>query len=63
MEICISEYNEKKIVVLLDNEMKIVKPVYAPFPQEHLAKGIPVLWLINNDSVTPPWGKVARIKV
>ena len=24
MEICISEYNEKKIVVLLDNEMKIV---------------------------------------
>lgn len=29
MEICISEYNEKKIVVLLDNEMKIVKPVYA----------------------------------
>ena len=28
MEICISEYNEKKIVVLLDNEMKIVNPVY-----------------------------------
>lgn len=36
---------------------------YAPFPQEHLAKGIPVLWLINNDKVDPPWGKVARIKV
>lgn len=36
---------------------------YAPFPQEHLAKGIPVLWLINNDKVTPPWGKIARIKV
>ena len=36
---------------------------YAPFPQEHLAKGIPVLWLINNDKVEPPWGKVARIKV
>ena len=35
----------------------------APFPQEHLAKGIPVLWLINNDKVDPPWGKVARIKV
>lgn len=28
MEICISEHNEKRIVVLLDNEMKIVKPVY-----------------------------------
>lgn len=36
---------------------------YAPFPQEHLAKGIPVLWLINNESVTPPWGKVARISI
>ncbi len=36
---------------------------YAPFPQEQLAKVIPVLWLINNDKVDPPWGKVARIKV
>ena len=30
---------------------------------KQLAKGIPVLWLINNDNVDPPWGKVARIKV
>ena len=36
---------------------------YVPFPQEQLANGIPVLWLINNDDVEPPWGKVARIKV
>ena len=36
---------------------------YAPFPQESCAKGVPVLWLINNDEVEPPWGKVARIKV
>lgn len=35
----------------------------APFPQEHLAKEIPVLWLIDNDQIEPPWGKVARIKV
>ena len=28
MEICISEHNGKKIIVLLDNEMRIVKPVY-----------------------------------
>lgn len=34
---------------------------YAPFPKEHLARGIPVLWLLNNESVSPPWGKVARI--
>ena len=36
---------------------------YAPFPAEKLADGIPVLWLLNNEDVEPPWGKVARIKV
>lgn len=34
----------------------------AEFPDESIARGIPVLWLINNDQVTPPWGKIARIK-
>ena len=28
MEICISEHNGKMVAVLLDDEMKIVKPVY-----------------------------------
>lgn len=36
---------------------------YAPFPQEKLAMNTPVLWLINNNDVDPPWGKVARITV
>ena len=36
---------------------------YAPFPDVKLTNGIPVLWLINNEDVTPPWGKIARIKV
>lgn len=35
----------------------------APFPQEHLANKVPVLWLLNKENVTPPWGKVARISV
>lgn len=35
---------------------------YAQFPEESVANGIPVLWVINNEEVTPPWGKVARIK-
>lgn len=43
------------IIILTDGQ--------APFPQEHLANGIPVLWLINNEQVDPPWGKVARIKI
>ncbi len=33
----------------------------APFPDEADAMGIPVLWMINNDRVTPPWGGTARI--
>ena len=43
------------IIVLTDG--------YAPFPQEHLAMGIPVFWLLNNKDVEPPWGKIARIEV
>ena len=33
----------------------------APWPDEKDAMDIPVLWLINNEMVKPPWGKVARI--
>lgn len=43
------------IIILSDGD--------APFPQEKLAGGIPVLWLLNNEEVNPPWGKVARITV
>lgn len=35
---------------------------YAPFPPESAANGVPVLWLINNEDVNPPWGKTARIE-
>lgn len=41
------------IVILTDG--------YAPFPLKNPTDGIPVLWLINNDEIDPPWGKVARI--
>lgn len=35
---------------------------YAPFPKEKEAMDIPVLWIINNEEITPPWGRIARIK-
>ena len=35
----------------------------APYPDESAAKGIPVLWLLNNEKLTPPWGKITRIKI
>jgi len=34
---------------------------YAEFGDESMARGIPVLWLINNKKVTPKWGMVGRI--
>ncbi len=43
------------IVILTDG--------YAPYPKERDALGIPVLWIIDNADVTPPWGKIARINV
>ena len=36
---------------------------YAPFPKEEAAGGVPVLWLLNNELVQPPWGMVARINL
>lgn len=35
---------------------------YAEFPHESSANNIPVMWLINNDKVTPPWGRIGRLK-
>ena len=33
------------------------------YPDESAALGIPVLWIINNDYVTPPFGKIARLNM
>lgn len=41
----------------------ILSDGYAPFPKESMAMGIPVLWILNNEDVNPPWGRVARIKI
>ena len=43
------------IVILTDG--------YAPFPKEEEAMDIPVLWIINNDEVVPPWGKHTTITI
>ena len=48
------EEKPKAIVILTDG--------YADFPKEEERCNIPVIWIINNDKVTPPWGTIARIK-
>ena len=47
------ETKPKALIILTDG--------YATFPKESVREGIPVIWIINNDQVTPPWGEVARI--
>jgi predicted metal-dependent peptidase len=57
----IFEYVEKEMEEEPPVSIVILTDGYAPFPDESKANGIPVLWIINNNDVNPPWGKVARI--
>ena len=41
------------IIILTDGE--------ASYPDISEAMGIPVLWIINNERITPPWGEIIRI--
>lgn len=41
------------IIVLTDGE--------CPYPKEEAAMDIPVLWVIYNNPVDPPWGRVAHV--
>ena len=59
----IFEYVQQHMQDKLPASIIILTDGYAPFPQEKVSFGIPVLWLINNEDVDPPWGKVARITV
>ena len=59
---CIFEYVEKHADEMMPASIVILTDGYAPFPDEKAAMGIPVLWLINNEKVDPPWGRVTRIK-
>lgn len=59
---CIFDYVERKMQEKPPASIIILTDGYAPFPHENASNGIPVLWLINNENVTPPWGKIARIK-
>ena len=59
----IFKYVEEKMQDEPPASIIILTDGFAPFPPEKAAMDIPVLWIINNEEVTPPWGKVARIKI
>lgn len=57
----IFDYIRKEMADTEIASLIIMTDGYARFPDESVSMGIPVLWMINNDIVTPPWGRVARI--
>ena len=59
--ICIFKYIEDNMQDYDINAIIILTDGYAPYPKKERAKGIPVLWIINNEESNPPWGKIARI--
>ena len=52
-----SEMTDREIASII-----IMTDGHAQFPEESAAMGIPVLWMINNEKIDPPWGRIARIK-
>ena len=58
---CIFEYVNKNREKLDPASIIILTDGFADWPEETAAHGTPVLWVINNEDATPPWGKVTRI--
>ncbi len=52
------EKNDRQIAGII-----VLTDGYASWPDKSITNGIPVLWLINNEDVTPPWGLHTTIKV
>lgn len=59
----IFEYVQQHMQDSLPACIIILTDGFAPFPNEELAMDIPVLWLLNNEDVNPPWGRIARITI
>lgn len=58
----IFEYVKKEMSDNPPDSIVILTDGYASFPNEEDANGIPVLWMINNYEIDPPWGQVARME-
>ncbi len=58
---CIFDYVNNEMTDNPPKSIVILTDGYAPFPQEEMARDIPVLWIINNKEITPPFGIIARL--
>jgi hypothetical protein len=57
----IFDYINKNMKDELPNTLIILTDGYADFPSKKDQPSYPVLWVINNKEVTPPWGQFTRI--
>lgn len=57
----IFDYVNKKMNDNLPESIVIITDGCAAFPVESITNGIPVLWVITQKSINPPWGVVARM--
>lgn len=54
---CIFDYVRDNMIHSLPACIIVFTDGMAAFPEEESAMGVPVLWIISNEMVTPPWGK------
>ena len=57
----IFDYLQNSFQYEMPSSIIIFTDGYSSFPDEKAAMGVPVLWIINNNEITPPWGKTARV--
>ena len=57
----IFQYVREHMMEELPVSIVILTDGYAPFPEESMAMGIPVLWILTTKDATPPWGRIARM--
>jgi len=55
------DYLLKKVPPEDISSVIILTDGYAEFPETNPLSDVPVLWAINNDKITPPWGRVCRM--
>ena len=59
---CVFDYIQENMIDDLPSKIVILSDGEADYPNEKAALGIPVLWIINNERKTPPWGQVIRLE-
>ncbi len=59
----IFKYVEENMSDNLPSSVVILTDGYCDFPKEKDTLGLPILWVINNKVINPPYGKVARINI